>query len=101
MRTNALPARAGGLAPGAERACGSNTLGSRSRDSCLHLDSVYPMGYSSAMVFQIKQTDEFRDWLARLRDIKARARIEARIDLLGKGNAGDSAPVGAGVSEMR
>ena len=53
------------------------------------------------MVFQIKQTDEFRDWLARLRDIKARARIEARIDLLGKGNAGDSAPVGAGVSEMR
>jgi putative component of toxin-antitoxin plasmid stabilization module len=35
-------------------------------------------------VFQTKQTDEFRDWLARLRDIKARARIEARIDCSAK-----------------
>jgi putative addiction module killer protein len=37
----------------------------------------------------------------KLRDIRARARIQARIDRLELGNAGDMKPVGEGVSEMR
>lgn len=37
----------------------------------------------------------------KLRDLRARARIQARIDRLELGNAGDVKPVGKGVSEMR
>lgn len=37
----------------------------------------------------------------KLRDLRARARIQARIDRLELGNAGDVKPVGDGVSEMR
>ena len=47
------------------------------------------------------QTDAFSDWLDGLRDIKARARIVARVRSAEHGNFGDSAPVGEGVSEMR
>jgi putative addiction module killer protein len=36
-----------------------------------------------------------------LRDLQARARIQARIERLAAGNSGDAAPVGQGVSEMR
>ena len=47
------------------------------------------------------QTDAFSDWLAKLKDIKARARIVVRIRSAELGNLGDCAPVGEGVSEMR
>ena len=36
-----------------------------------------------------------------LRDIRAVARIQARIDRMSLGNSGDAKPVGAGISEMR
>jgi putative addiction module killer protein len=36
-----------------------------------------------------------------LRDVRARAKIAARIDRLSLGNAGDVEPVGAGISELR
>jgi putative addiction module killer protein len=36
-----------------------------------------------------------------LRDRRARARIQARIDRLEVGNPGDVKPVGGGISEMR
>lgn len=49
----------------------------------------------------MRQTDEFRTWLAGLRDRRAAARIAARIDRLRFGNAGQAAPVGEGVSEMK
>jgi putative addiction module killer protein len=48
-----------------------------------------------------QQTDIFSDWLKRLKDIKARARILIRIRSAEHGNFGDCAPVGDGVSEMR
>jgi putative addiction module killer protein len=39
-------------------------------------------------------------WLERLRDRRAAARIQARVDRAECGNPGDSRPVGEGISEM-
>ncbi len=49
----------------------------------------------------VTRTDEFSNWLKSLRDIRARAKILARIDRLELGNPGDIASVGEGVSELR
>jgi len=49
----------------------------------------------------MKKTDVFAQWLDELRDIRARARVQARIERLAAGNPGDVKPVGEGVSEMR
>jgi putative addiction module killer protein len=50
---------------------------------------------------EVRQTETFARWLARLRDGRARARIQARIDRLQLGNPGDVKAVGGGISEMR
>jgi putative addiction module killer protein len=50
---------------------------------------------------EVRQTDIFADWLARLGDVNAKARILARIRRLELGNPGDIKSVGGGVSEMR
>ena len=52
-------------------------------------------------MLEIRQTDAFREWMGGLSDVRARARIAARIDRLALGNPGDVAPVGEGVSELR
>lgn len=52
-------------------------------------------------MIEVRETAVFSQWLASLRDARARARIQARILRLKLGNAGDVKPVGAGVSEMR
>ena len=52
-------------------------------------------------MYLIQRTDEFADWLSRLTDEKAQARIVARIFSAERGNFGDCEPVGDGVSEMR
>ena len=52
-------------------------------------------------MIEIRKTDLFSDWLDELRDIQARARIQARIERLAAGNPGDVEPVGEGVSELR
>ena len=49
----------------------------------------------------INQTSEFAEWLRRLVDKKAKARIAARINAATVGNFGDAKPVGNGISEMR
>jgi len=49
----------------------------------------------------IFKSSHFDAWLRGLRDIRAVARIQARIDRLALGNPGDAKPVGAGISEMR
>jgi putative addiction module killer protein len=49
----------------------------------------------------IIETDEYRDWLRGLRDPQAVARINTRVMRLRRGNPGDVAPVGDGVSELR
>jgi putative addiction module killer protein len=50
---------------------------------------------------EVRQTEYFARWLTGLRDRRARARIQARIDRLALGNPGDVKPVGGGLSEMR
>jgi putative addiction module killer protein len=50
---------------------------------------------------EVRQTEVFARWLARLRDSRALARVNARIRRLSVGNPGDVKPVGGGVSEMR
>ncbi|MEQ8314632.1 MAG: type II toxin-antitoxin system RelE/ParE family toxin [Gammaproteobacteria bacterium] len=52
-------------------------------------------------MIEVYTTEEFDSWLAKLRDRKARARIQARIDRVELGNFGDVASVGDGVSELR
>lgn len=52
-------------------------------------------------MFEIRKTETFARWVDGLRDIRARARIQVRIERLATGNAGDVRPVGEGVSEMR
>jgi len=52
-------------------------------------------------VIEIRKTGVFAEWLDGLRDIQARARIQARIERLAAGNPGDAEPVGEGVSELR
>jgi putative addiction module killer protein len=52
-------------------------------------------------VIEIRKTAIFAEWMAGLRDTRARAKIAARIDRIALGNAGDVEPVGEGVSELR
>ena len=52
-------------------------------------------------MIEVRQTDLFANWLRRLRDEQARARIQIRIRRLSLGNFGDVRPVGEGVSELR
>ena len=50
---------------------------------------------------QIEKTPQYQDWITGLADMQVQTRIQARIDRLQIGNAGDAAPVGEGVSELR
>jgi putative addiction module killer protein len=52
-------------------------------------------------MIEIRKTDAFVKWLDSLRDLRARAKIQARIERLASGNPGDVEPVGEGVSELR
>jgi putative addiction module killer protein len=52
-------------------------------------------------VIELRKTDRFARWLDELSDIRARARVLARLDRLAEGNPGDVKPVGEGVSELR
>jgi putative addiction module killer protein len=53
------------------------------------------------LVPAIFTTPVFDRWFERLRDRRAAARVQARIDRAESGNLGDCKPVGEGVSEMR
>lgn len=50
---------------------------------------------------QLHKTEKFALWMDNLRDIRARARIQVRLDRLARGNAGDHKSVGGGVVELR
>jgi putative addiction module killer protein len=50
---------------------------------------------------RVKKTDEYREWLDRLRDQAGRARILVRVDRLIHGNPGDHRNLQGGVSELK
>ena len=52
-------------------------------------------------MIEVRQTQEFREWLHKLRDDRARAKIVDRLVRVEGGNFGDVEPVGDGVSELR
>ena len=52
-------------------------------------------------MIEIRKTEVFAHWLDGLRDVRARARVQVRIERLAACNPGDVQPVGEGVSEMR
>ena len=53
-------------------------------------------------MIELAQTEEFAKWLKRLKDIDARARINARLKrIMLTGNLDDIKPVGGGVYELR
>lgn len=52
-------------------------------------------------MIEIRKTEVFAKWIDGLRDIRARARVQARIERLASGNPGDVKSIGEGVSEMR
>jgi putative addiction module killer protein len=52
-------------------------------------------------MIELKQTEIFRGWRAKLKDERARALIASRLDRPAYGHAGDAGPVGEGISELR
>ena len=52
-------------------------------------------------MYQLQRTDVFDKWLLELRDVRAKARILARLESARLGNLGDVRSVGGRVSEMR
>ena len=50
---------------------------------------------------RVKKTDEYREWLDRVRDQAGRARILVRVDRLIHGNPGDHRNLQGGVSELK
>lgn len=52
-------------------------------------------------MYYIQRTDEFDAWLSKLKDLRARAKIIARIRSAEFGNLGDAEPIGESLSEFR
>ena len=52
-------------------------------------------------MLEVRRTEAFARWLDGLRDVRARARVQVRIERLAAGNPGDVRSVGEGVSELR
>jgi len=52
-------------------------------------------------MIEVRQTDEFADWLKGLKDDLAKVRIATRVRRFSIGNLGDVKPVGQGISEAR
>jgi len=52
-------------------------------------------------MYVVKQTDEFRTWVQKLRDVRANTLIVKRIDRIYGGNLGDHKQISSKVSELR
>ncbi|MEZ5668986.1 MAG: type II toxin-antitoxin system RelE/ParE family toxin [Alphaproteobacteria bacterium] len=52
-------------------------------------------------MMEVRTTDVFDRWLARLKDRRAQVQVAARIDRLAFGHFGDVEAVGDGVEELR
>ncbi len=52
-------------------------------------------------MFELVKSATFDAWLCGLRDVRAKARIAARLDRVADGNSGDVKALGHGISELR
>ena len=52
-------------------------------------------------MIEVRKTDVYANWESSLRDLRARARVQTRVERLIHGNPGDVKPVGGSVSELR
>lgn len=52
-------------------------------------------------MIEVRKTVIFEKWFESLKDRRAKARIQVRIDRLERGHFGDVVPVGDGVNELR
>ena len=52
-------------------------------------------------VIEVRKTEQFQNWLHRLRDDKAKARIAVRIRRMELGNPGDTRHLGGGLMEVK
>lgn len=52
-------------------------------------------------MYEIHETAAFAEWLGKLKDGRAKAKIVVRVQRMTNGNFGDVAPVGGSVSELR
>jgi putative addiction module killer protein len=64
------------------------------------LDSLLRISYT-VVVYEIEQSETFVKWFRDLKDIRAKARIKARIERVAKGNFGDWSPEGGEIRAMR
>ena len=52
-------------------------------------------------MIEVRETEIYARWLDGLRDLRARARVQVRVERLAEGNPGNVRPVGEGVSELK
>lgn len=71
-----------------------------SRAPPVALEIKSTVNYSSHMI-EVRRSGTFDQWLKKLRDVRAVARINIGIQRLVAGNPGEVAPVGEGVSELK
>ncbi len=63
--------------------------------------AIAPPVNCSSQVAGVVKSATYDRWFRKLKDRRARARIQVRIDRLAEGNPDDVKPVGQGVSELR
>lgn len=56
---------------------------------------------ATPLPIEIRQTADYARWYARLRDFRAKARIDARLRRLSLGHLGDAKTLGDGLAELR
>ena len=67
--------------------------GIRTKIVLLTIVDIYIGVNYSLRVIEVRETEIFTKWFVRLKDRKAKARIQARIDRIELGNLGDISPV--------
>lgn len=65
------------------------------------IDSLYPIGYNDSVMYLIKRTKQFDQWLKKLKDIKGKARILTRLKKIENGELGDYKQINANIGELR